>query len=135
MNKEQFSKGIEVVTTGFIRKGNKFLLARSNNSDIWVLPGGHIEVGEKILDACEREVEEEVGLRIEPIKIINFGEVVLKSSHFVYFVVLFEIGDEEKVKFQKGELEYSWFTLEEALKLNIAEIFRDTVESFKEYLN
>ena len=64
MNKEQFSKGIEVVTTAFIRKGNQFLLAKANDSDTWFPVVGHIEPGEKILDACRREVEEEVGLRI-----------------------------------------------------------------------
>ena len=135
MNKEQFPKGIEVVATGFIKKGNKFLLAKSNNSDTWVLPGGHVEAGEKILSACEREIEEELGLRIKPIQIIDFGEAIRQSSHFVYFIVLFEVNnDEESANLDKGELEYDWFTIDEALKLNIAEIFRDTVKSFTKFL-
>ncbi|MDD3474793.1 MAG: NUDIX hydrolase [Candidatus Dojkabacteria bacterium] len=132
---DQFSQGIEVVTTAFIKKGNQFLLAKANNSDTWFPVVGHIEPGEKILDACKREVEEEVGLRIQPAKIIDFGEAILKKSHFIYFIILFELHEGKDVKAEEGELEFNWFSIEEALELNIAEIFRDTVKSFKKYLH
>jgi ADP-ribose pyrophosphatase YjhB (NUDIX family) len=134
MVKEKISKGIKVVTTAFIKKGNQFLLAKANNSGSWFPVVGHIEPGEKILDACKREVEEEVGLRIEPTKIVDLGEAIREKSHFIYFVVLFEVGDGQILKSIGGELEYDWFTIDQALELNIPKIFIDTVESFQKYL-
>ncbi|XP_067425804.1 nucleoside diphosphate-linked moiety X motif 17 isoform X2 [Emydura macquarii macquarii] len=38
----------------------------SNSPNIWVPPGGHIELGEQLLEAGLRELQEETGLRLEP---------------------------------------------------------------------
>jgi 8-oxo-dGTP pyrophosphatase MutT (NUDIX family) len=142
MSEKDFPKGIEVVTTGFVKKGNKILLAKSDKwSDTWVLPGGHIEPGESILKSCERETEEELGLKLEAIEIINWGEAILKkefyrSAHFIYFDVLFEIEEgEDVVKLQESELsEYDWFTVEEALNLNMYDVFKEKIRAYQQYM-
>lgn len=41
---------------------------------LWGLPGGRLEPGESFFDALDREVMEEVGLKIKPIKPIDIGE-------------------------------------------------------------
>ncbi|MEZ0396999.1 MAG: NUDIX domain-containing protein [Anaerolineales bacterium] len=40
------------------------LLTRRTDNGLWCLPGGSIEPGETVAEACEREVGEETGLQV-----------------------------------------------------------------------
>ena len=57
---------------GAIIKGNSILMVRHQHGthDYWTLPGGGIESGETPGQAIVREVEEEVGLTVEPIRLL-----------------------------------------------------------------
>ncbi len=51
------------------RDGKVFLMRRSNTkwaAGLLTLPSGHVELGEKILDAAVREVKEEAGVIVKP---------------------------------------------------------------------
>ena len=55
-------------------ESGEILLVKSKNSDVWGLPAGAIDPGETPAEAVIREVFEETGLKISPIKIIGiFG--------------------------------------------------------------
>jgi 8-oxo-dGTP pyrophosphatase MutT (NUDIX family) len=47
----------------FDRAGRILLQQRSDGGQ-WGLPGGSVEIGESVADACVREVKEETGLRV-----------------------------------------------------------------------
>ncbi len=47
----------------FDRRG-RLLLQRRADGGQWGLPGGSVEVGESLVEAVQREVEEETGLRV-----------------------------------------------------------------------
>jgi 8-oxo-dGTP diphosphatase len=53
-----------------LRRGDEvLLLLRANTGWMdghWAVPAGHVEHGESVVDGALREVEEEVGVRIEP---------------------------------------------------------------------
>jgi len=71
---------------------NRVLLAKHADTKRWVAPGGSIEPNEKPVDALIREVKEETGLIIEPIKILGvFGgpefEVVYSNGDRVTYVM------------------------------------------------
>jgi ADP-ribose pyrophosphatase YjhB (NUDIX family) len=42
----------------------KVLLTRRSDNGMWCLPGGTMNSGESVVEACEREVWEETGLRV-----------------------------------------------------------------------
>ena len=44
-----------------------FLLTSNNATNLWLIPGGHLEKGENLTDAVKREVREELGLDIKDI--------------------------------------------------------------------
>jgi ADP-ribose pyrophosphatase YjhB (NUDIX family) len=49
----------------------KVLLVRRLDNSRWCLPGGHMEAGESVAEACAREVFEETGLQIQVGKLIG----------------------------------------------------------------
>ena len=57
--------GIYIRTEGVMRNGNRILLCRAEEDDIWVLPGGSLKLYETTEEALKREFLEEVGLEIE----------------------------------------------------------------------
>lgn len=57
----------------------KILLVNTKSSGKYYLPGGKVEIGEKIEEAIRREVKEEAGIEIEVEKFFTF-----KESYFYY---------------------------------------------------
>jgi 8-oxo-dGTP pyrophosphatase MutT (NUDIX family) len=52
-------------------RGRLLLLRRGDGDDLWGFPGGAMEPGERAVDAVVREVQEEIGLEIEPLELIG----------------------------------------------------------------
>ena len=57
--------------------------------DLWVMPGGKIELGEPILEALRREVHEEVGLEVENQGLIDVFEHLTPGDDNCHFVILY----------------------------------------------
>ena len=54
----------------FDEAGRIFLTRRADNG-LWCMPGGAMESGESVAEACEREVWEETGLRIRVKRLVG----------------------------------------------------------------
>lgn len=52
-------------------RANRVLLQHRTDNDMWGLPGGAVEPGERLEDAAVREVHEEVGLRCGPLELFG----------------------------------------------------------------
>ncbi len=139
--KTAFSRGIEVVTSAIMRRPDgRFLLVRQPKwSGKWTLPGGHVEAGERILDAAVREAAEETGLRLRPVAVLTSGELIgskdfKRPSHFIYFTCICDVVGGE-LKLDARELSDSrWVTPEEALAMDLAETFPEVVRKYIEWI-
>ncbi len=62
---------IIVGASAFIRVDDRVLLHRRGDNGMWGVPGGAMELGERIDQTLVREVREETGLEVEPIRLIG----------------------------------------------------------------
>lgn len=140
--KDKFPKGIEVVVAAIIEdlKGNILLVKQSKWNNKWTFPGGHIEVGETIAQTIIRENKEETGLKTKFIKVVEVGELInskdfYRPAHFIYIDVWCKTQDKD-IKIDKAEIqEYKQVKPEEALKLDLAETFGNTIKKFIDLKN
>ncbi len=123
MTSDNYNYAEVVVAALIVNKDKKILLIKSHKwGDIYLLPGGHVELGETILEAARREGEEETGLKLKPLYCVNTGELIndpafYRKAHLVYFHIVCEALTEE-VKLDNKELqEFFWKSPEEAIKL------------------
>jgi 8-oxo-dGTP pyrophosphatase MutT (NUDIX family) len=63
----------------FDPSGTRMLLTRRADNGRWCVPGGYMEPGESVAEACVREVWEETGLRVHVTRLI----AVYSSPHIL----------------------------------------------------
>jgi nucleoside triphosphatase len=119
----------------FNTEGRLFLMSSHKWRGKWVVPGGHIELGERMEDALRREVKEETNLDICDIEFVCFQEFIhdpryWKRSHFIFFDFTCRT-DSTDVRLNDEAQEYVWVTLEEARRLPVE---RYTAVAIGEYL-
>ena len=64
------------------RRGPILLVERAGKplKGYWSLPGGLVETGELLEDAVRREILEETGLRVEPVRFYDFFERIMRDD-------------------------------------------------------
>jgi 8-oxo-dGTP diphosphatase len=79
------------VSAAIVREG-KFLVvrrARPPAKGLFSLPGGVVELGERLTEAVVREIAEETGMSIEPLALAGYRETIVRDGddrverHFV----------------------------------------------------
>jgi len=80
-------RNFHLAANGMIVKGNKILLHHRTDCDMWDLPGGGIEKGEDIFQALRREVYEETGLKVKPLRLAGVYQNYRKEIFVFNFLV------------------------------------------------
>ena len=119
---KQFPK--VVVGCFILNDKNEVLLVRSYKwPGKWVVMGGHIEWGETMADAAEREAMEEVGLKVKFVRVIEVAEFVFdlnfhERKHFIGMQSECKVVGDPTPKIDNDEIqEARWFPLKEAAEL------------------
>lgn len=100
-----------------------FLMKSHKWYDKYVIPGGHIELGETAEQALIREIKEETNLDICGIEFLCyqnfiFDKAFFKKKHFLFLDFACKTKT-DKVKLNSEGHDHVWVTLEEALKLPV----------------
>ncbi len=80
------------VVAVIVNDEEQVLLTRRNISpfkDMWVMPGGKIDLGEPIFKALHREVLEEVGLEVQIGELIDVFEHLTPGEGSSHFIILY----------------------------------------------
>ena len=105
------------VSCVILNQQNEILLVRERKAASYGkynLPGGHLEISEKIADGVKREVKEEVNLEVEPEYLVGIFTGV-GEHHFVNYVFYTEIMDQEPEPQLSEILDCRWLSMDEIL--------------------
>ena len=124
-----------VVATAIIIKDGKFLIAKRAGwekamPNEWTVPGGKLEVSDYskrkkdtkvhwynvLEDLAEREVKEEVGLKIKNIRYLTSITFIRPDKIPVMIISLYADWASGKVRLSKDLTEFAWVTLKGAKK-------------------
>lgn len=80
----------KVRATGVLIQNNQLLIVKQklSNDKNWSLPGGRVEVGETLEQALIREMKEETGIEVEPIRMLYVCDVEASSNTVLHITFL-----------------------------------------------
>ena len=118
----------------FNQQGEILLLESHKWPGAYVVPGGHVELGERLEEAAVREAREETGLDIYDLEFINFQQFIYdpafwKQRHFIFFDFAAKT-DSTDVLLNDEAQKYSWVAPEAALNLELDSYTRTSIEIY-----
>lgn len=120
---------------------NEIFLGKSYKwGENWIIPGGHLEWGEKLSDCVKREVKEETDLDVENIELVGIQESIFskefhKKKHMVFMDYCCQTKSDD-VELNDEIQEYVWIDSKDALKnYQLAEATKEFIEKFIKFKN
>lgn len=118
-----------------IKNGKILLIKRAfpPGEGKWSIPGGLVEVGEKLSAAAEREAEEETGVKVQVLELINVFDMIDhdKDGKVQYHYVLSDflakpVGGKEAPSEEVTEMK--WVVWDEAKGMDLTNTARKALE-------
>lgn len=131
---------VELTVLCLIHDADRVLL-QDRISEDWkgyTLPGGHVEIGESIVDAAVREIKEETGLTILNPRLCGVKQFPMRDGDYAkgrYLVFLFEATKFEGELASSEEGTMHWVNKADLDNVNLVEDFHDLMDVMmsKEY--
>jgi nucleoside triphosphatase len=118
----------------FNPRGKVLLLQSHKWPGAYVVPGGHVELGERLEEAAIREAKEETGLEIYDLEFILFQQFVYdpafwKQRHFIFFDFAAKTNSTEVILNEEAQ-KYVWIEPKESLELKLDMYTRNAIEAY-----
>lgn len=106
---------------GLVVKDGKILLTYEANKDVYMSPGGGVESGETLEECCIRELKEESGCIVKPLKrFITVNEYSFETLYISNYFICQAVGECEKC-LTPTEVDHGvtprWVELEKAIQI------------------
>jgi len=132
----EFPEAPLVGVGAIIIQGDRIVLVKRAHPPIqgqWSIPGGVLEVGERVREAAMREAREETGFIVEPGELLGVYDRILRNDELrvQYHYVLVDflcrpVGGELRAASDAAEVR--WFTREELPALKLAEDTQEVIQ-------
>jgi nucleoside triphosphatase len=122
-----------------INTDGKLLLVKTHKwKGKYTIPGGHVELGERLLEALSREIYEETGLEMIEAEYLCFQEFVYdecfwKQRHFIFFDFICRVKSGD-IRLNEEAEEYVWVDVKEAHSYPIDPYLRYALELYQQRL-
>jgi ADP-ribose pyrophosphatase YjhB (NUDIX family) len=123
-----------------VDQAGRILLHRRNDNDLWSIPGGAMELGERIADTAVREVKEETGLEVrpealvgiytDPRHVVEYGDGEVRQQFSVCFACRVLGGE---LSTGEESLEVGFFTPAEIEAMPVHESIRRRIRHYLEH--
>jgi nucleoside triphosphatase len=118
----------------FNRRGELLLLQSHKWPGRYVVPGGHVELGERLEQAVLREAKEETGLDVYEPEFINFQQFIhdpafWKKRHFIFFDFACKTDGMDVVLNDEAEA-FTWVKPQAALNMELDTYTRRSIEAW-----
>lgn len=117
-----------IVGIFIVNSHHEVLLVQSpkwEQGQVWAVPGGHVEWGETIARASQREAMEEVGLKVKFDRVFEVFDAIFpptfhQTMHFIFLECLCRVTGRPEPQIDQKEISAArWFTLTETKTLHL----------------
>lgn len=129
----------KVDVRGVIFREGKILMIQEGLDGKWALPGGWADVGLSPFECTKKEVWEEAGIHVKPIRLLTVFDK-LKHTHppdkyhiYKLFILCKDLGGDIKPGMET--LDARWVARNERMPLSIARLTQEQFETMFEYLD
>ena len=134
-------KKFYVAVKALVCYGRKFLLIKRTTEARgdyyhWEFPGGRLEFGESPMQALKREINEETGLEVEKLILLNAWNSFKDECTEIIGLTYICTANGDNVMLSKEHSDYEWFTYEEMKDYNLVKgMSRQLEELNRNYIN
>lgn len=130
------------VAVAILDESDRVLVLRRSDSGNWTMPGGTLEHDESLITCAVREVREETGLDVEIADLVGTytdpeAKVVYADGEVrrEFTIVLFARTPTTDVTLDDESTEFSWVSLDEASRLQLADSQRRRILDVRTFLS
>lgn len=114
--------------------GDRVLLVRKTYGNRWDIPGGYVDAGESPAAACRREIQEELGLDVVPLRllVVDWAPNGIEGDKILYVFDCGSVEDERKIVLDGKELDHwEWVAVDDLADWLIPRLARRLRHAFE----